>query len=357
MRQTTGASSTWAIVEEYLKPLRPLFERDGVTEIMVNGAGHIYIEERGVKKRVEQVFPSEKNLETAIVQIANATGQSCDALNNPIVDARLQDGSRICGVLRSIAPQGNSLTIRLFPRRALTADDLVQFGSVNEEMLNFLKAAVQVKRNVLLSGSTGSGKTTFLNILTGFIDEEERILTVEDTEEIRVRGSHHVSLIAPHMKRGAHSQEVSLGRLIKTTLRMNPDRIIVGEIRDAEAAAAFLQAINTGHNGCASTIHANHPDDALIRLHTLLSAVGIPLAFVEQQVRANIHLLVHVGKVPGRGRVVLAIAEVVGPDVQILWHYDYVEHRHVAQREVIERSPTLRVAREVGYTLAATAPS
>ncbi len=348
-------TSHWALVEEYLKPIRPLFEREGVTEIMINGPHQIFIEERGEKRQVEMAFPSEKHLETTIMQIANATGQSCDAQNNPIVDARLPDGSRVCGVLSSIAPQGSSLTIRLFPNRALTTVDLLQLGSVTQDMLDFLNLAVQLKRNLLLSGSTGSGKTTFLNILTGFIAADERIVTVEDTEEIRITGTNHVSLIAPHTRRDRHAQAVSLGLLIKTTLRMNPDRIIVGEIRDAEAAAAFLQAINTGHNGCASTIHANHPEDAMIRLQTLLSAVGMPLAFVEKQVRANIHLLVHVGKVPSKGRVVLALAEVVNETVHVLWRYDHGRQQHVREPASFEASPTLQWARAVAHPLGARA--
>lgn len=352
---TRSLSSTWELVEEYLKPLRPLFDQEGVTEIMVNGHDQVFIEVRGEKRPVDLTFPSPKHLETAIIQIANASGQSCDLKDNPIVDARLQDGSRICGVLNSIAPQGHSLTIRLFPKRALTTTDLLELGSVNQDMLDFLELAVHLKRNILLSGSTGSGKTTFLNILTGFIDPEERIVTVEDTEEIRVTGTNHVSLITPHTRRSAHSQAVSLGLLIKTTLRMNPDRIIVGEIRDAEAAAAFLQAINTGHNGCASTIHANHPEDAMIRLQTLLSAVGIPLAFVEKQVRANIHLLVQVGKVPGIGRVVLSLAEVIHETVHVLWRYDGVTHRHVREAQGLASSPTLQLARQLGHSLGATA--
>ena len=348
-------SSTWGLVEEYLKPIRHLFEIEGVTEIMINGHDQIFIEEQGVKRHVDAAFPSEKILETAIVQIANASGQSCDSQDNPIVDARLHDGSRICGVLSSIAPQGNSLTIRLFPKRAITTDDLLAFGSVTSEMLDFLNLAIQLKRNILLSGSTGSGKTTFLNILTGFIDHNERIVTVEDTEEIRVKGTNHVSLITPHTRRGSHSQAVSLGLLIKTTLRMNPDRIIVGEIRDAEAAAAFLQAINTGHNGCASTIHANHPEDALVRLQTLLSAVGIPLAFVEKQVRANIHVLVHIGKVPAKGRVVLSVAEVSNEQVHELWRYDPLTQQHVRASTAMKDSPTLQLAHHVQHPLLATA--
>ncbi|MDR4483985.1 MAG: ATPase, T2SS/T4P/T4SS family [Nitrospirales bacterium] len=322
-------SSSWDLVHEYLKPIAHLFEMEGVSEIMVNGAGTVFIERRGEKQRVPATFPSEAHLATTIQQIANATGQSCDKHHHPVVDARLEDGSRVCGVLSSVSPKGHTLTIRLFPKRRLQAKDLLDMGSLNQDMLDFLQAAVEAKRNILLSGSTGSGKTTFLNMLTGFIPDTERIITVEDTEELVVDVPNRVSLIAPNTRRDAQAQPLSLGFLIRTTLRMNPDRIVVGEIRDAEAAGAFLQAINTGHNGCASTIHANHPEDALIRLQNLLGSVGLPIEFVASQVRSNIHVVIQLGKVPGRGRLVLTVAEMDHGHLRTLWDYDRVSHAHV----------------------------
>lgn len=323
-----SVSSSWDLVHEYLKPIAHLFEMEGVSEIMVNGAGAVFIERRGEKQRVPATFPSEAHLATTIQQIANATGQACDKQHHPVVDARLEDGSRVCGVLSSVSPKGHTLTIRLFPKRRLQAQDLLSMGSLNQDMLDFLQAAVEAKRNILLSGSTGSGKTTFLNMLTGFIPETERIITVEDTEEIVVDVPNRVSLIAPNARREAQTHPLTLGFLIRTTLRMNPDRIVVGEIRDAEAAGAFLQAINTGHNGCASTIHANHPEDALIRLQNLLGSVGLPIEFVASQVRGNIHLVIQLAKVPGRGRIVVAMAEMEDGRLRPRWTYDPHTHSH-----------------------------
>ncbi len=321
-------SSSWDLVHEYLKPIAHLFEMEGVSEIMVNGANCIFIERRGEKERVDAVFPTEASLATTIQQIANATGQSNDKHNHPVVDARLEDGSRVCGVLNTVSPKGHSLTIRLFPKRRLQAEDLLEMGTLNAAMLAWLRHAVEAKRNILLSGSTGSGKTTFLNMLTGFMGKTERIITVEDTEEIIVDAPNRVSLIAPNVWRETHAQAVSLGFLIRTTLRMNPDRIVVGEIRDAEAGGAFLQAINTGHNGCASTIHANSPEDALIRLQNLLGTSGLPLAFVASQVRSNLHVVVQLAKIPGQGRLVSAIAEMEDGQLNDRWRFDLSSRTH-----------------------------
>ncbi len=351
-KRSTSSSS---LVEMYLEPIAQFFDAPGVTEIMVNSYNKIYIEKWGDIIKVdpeEASFNSENDVVTLIKMIATNTGQSCDATDHPIVDARLPDGSRVCGVLKPWSAGGSSLSIRLFPKKVLTYLDLLNGGSYTVEMQEFLELAVIVSANILVSGSTGSGKTTLLNILSSFIPKKERVVTVEDTEELKIGVPNCIQLVSANRKKGeGDAQETSMPAFIKTALRQNPDRIIVGEIRDMNAASAFLQAINTGHNGCASTLHANSCVDALLRLQNFLGASGLPVSYVEAQVRSNLHLLIQAEKVPNVGRVIVSITEVRDQKAYELWSFDYVKNIHTKNTDNFDGSLIMGLAARYGVEM------
>lgn len=350
MNEETASTSSADLVNLYLSPVRQYFEDPLVTEIMINTYDQIFVERQGLIERVDAQFDNEEAVQILIHMIATNTGQSADALNHPIIDARLPDGSRVCGVLNPWSAAGSSLSIRLFPKTVLTAEDLLRTGSFTDEMLEFLRLAIQSRANVLVSGSTGSGKTTLLNVLTSFIPSHERVVTVEDTEELNVGVTNSVRLVSANRKKDTQdAQDTSMPSFIKTALRQNPDRIIVGEMRDKDAADAFLQAINTGHNGCASTLHANSCNDALIRLQNFLGASGLPVAYVESQVRSNLHLLIQAEKVPGVGRLISSITEVRETKTLELWGYDYLVRRHIKNEEAFADSLILKLATRHGF--------
>ena len=315
-------TSHWKLVDEYLKPIRSLFDDPDITDIMINGAEKIFIQKNGQKIRTPLQLKDEQSLETAIHQIAYATDQHCDE-SSPIVDAVMPSGDRVCGVLNSVSANGHSLSIRVFPKRHWTAQDLMQRGVFTNEMFEFLQWALKSRSNILISGGVGSGKTTLLKILANLIEIEERVISVEDTPEIALSLPNWVALVAPQLAQEQRNP-LTMATLIKTTLRQNPDRILVGEIRDALAAQAFLQAINTGHSGCISTLHANNPEDALIRLEHLCAVNGLPLDFVASQVRSNIQLLVQVQHLPKVGRIVTAIGPV---SILCFGFVDFIQYR------------------------------
>lgn len=320
----------YSLVNEYLKPILPLFKLDGISEIMVNNFENIFIEVNGKLLKTDYSFKNENAVTVLIEQIATATGQSCDPINHPIVDAKLNDGSRVCAVLNTVSSIGSSISIRVFSNTSLSFEDLKNFGSLNNEMIILLKKAVENKLNILVSGSTGSGKTTFLNLLSSFIYPYERVISVEDTQELKIDTLNWIPLIAPNRKVNTRdSQKISLGKLIKTALRLNPDRLIVGEIRDFEAASAFITAINTGHSGCFSTIHANDPNDALIRMESLISEKGLSLEFCKQQVISNIDLIIQLKKVYDFGRVITHISKVENNKITSLWEFNLHSLTHM----------------------------
>ena len=322
--------SSWSFVQEYLKPILPLLELDGTSEVMVNSWDTIFYEHRGLISKSDLSFPNEQAVDRAIHMIATATGQSCDPINHPIVDARLADGSRVCATLFPVAHPSSNICIRIFPKTSLTADHLLNGGSFNQPMLDYLRRAVAVRCNMLVSGSTSSGKTTLLNILSSFIPDDHRVITVEDTQELNLTCPNWVSLVCPNKPQDDRdAQTINMPTLIKTALRQNPDRIIVGEIRDAAAADALLQAINTGHNGCASTLHANSPRDALFRLQNFIGSTGFPIDYVQSQVRGNLHVLIQAEKVPGVGRLITSITELLDGTIQELFSFDYHTRTHI----------------------------
>jgi pilus assembly protein CpaF len=343
-------TDAWGLVSYYLKPVLPFFEEDGVSEVMINRFDQVFIEKFGRKEQVDVRFPGEEHLVTTVHQIANALGQISDPDTHPILDARLNDGSRVCAVLYPTATQGTQISIRVFPKVRLDAEALLKNGALTSEMLEYLRLAVLARGNILVSGGTGSGKTTILNVLSSFIPEEDRVITVEDTRELQVSVKNLVSLEAPRRRAmAADAQNVDMAFLIRTTLRMNPTRILVGEIRDADAATAFLHAINTGHAGTCSTIHANNPEDALVRMQTLVAGQGaLPFDVVRTQVRSNLHVVIHAESTPRHGRRIVQISELADGEVKKLWWWDYKRGGHQVNHTAVAASAMLAQAEVFG---------
>jgi len=293
-------------------PLQDLLEMPNINEIMVVGKDKIYIEKDGNLHNTNRSFFSTKIVESIIERIINPVGRRIDR-STPLVDARLPDGSRVNAAINPISLSGPTLTIRKFASVPFTVDDLIDFGTITRPAATFLKACVFGRKNILISGGTASGKTTTLNVLSNFIPENERIITVEDSAELQLHQEHLVSLeTRPPNIEGKGAYKIS--DLVKNTLRMRPDRIIVGEVRGAEALD-MLQAMNTGHDGSLSTIHANNPDDTMLRLETMvLMAVDMPVRAIREQISAAIHLVVQVARMPDGIRRITHVSEVVGID-------------------------------------------
>jgi len=298
-------------------PLQPLLEDETITEIMVNGAKNIYIERKGRLHRVPVTFENNEHVMRIIDRIVAPLGRRIDEAS-PYVDARLPDGSRVNAVIPPLSLVGPILTIRKFSKNPITLEQLIQFGSITPEGLQFLKACVEARLNVVISGGTGSGKTTFLNILSAFIPSDERIVTIENAAELQLRQEHVVTLESrpPNIEgRG----EITIRQLVINALRMRPDRIIVGEIRD-EAALDMLQAMNTGHDGSMTTLHSNSPRDSLARLETmtLMAGMELPSRAIREQVSSAIDVIVHQERLRDGTRKIVNICEVSGMEGDII---------------------------------------
>ena len=290
--------------------LQELVDDPEITEIMVNGADHVFVEKGGRVIRAERTFDSVEQLEDLIQQIVSRVNRTVN-LSSPIADARLEDGSRVHVVLAPVAIDGPVLTIRKFPE-PITMDKLICLGSITREAAQFLKTAVRAGYNIFVSGGTGSGKTTFLNALSEFIPEDERIITIEDSAELQIRHIPNLVRLETRVENRDGSREISVRDLIKASLRMRPDRILVGEVRGGETLE-MLQAMNTGHDGSISTGHGNSPKDMITRLETMvLMAADLPLAAVRNQIASAVDLMVHVGRLRDKSRKVLEISEVTG---------------------------------------------
>ena len=290
--------------------LQELVDDDQVTEIMVNGREKIFIEKKGKEILWDKCFDSEEQLEDLIQQIVSRVNRTVN-LSSPIADARLEDGSRVHVVLKPVAIDGPVLTIRKFPE-PITMQKLISYGSITTEAAGFLNQAVRAGYNIFISGGTGSGKTTFLNALSGFIPKEERIITIEDSAELQIRHIPNLVRLETRAESRDGAKEISMRDLIRASLRMRPDRIIVGEVRGAEAVE-MLQAMNTGHDGSISTGHGNSPADMLTRLETMvLMAADLPLAAVKHQIASALDLMIHVSRMRDRSRKVVEISEVTG---------------------------------------------
>lgn len=294
-----------------LGPLSPLLRDMSISEIMINGPDNIFIECKGLQYRTVSRFQGEQHLQSIIQRIVEPLGRHIDAAS-PMVDARLEDGSRVNAVIPPLALDGSLVTIRKFPSKKLTVEDLEKFGSLTRPMSLFLKEAVRARRNILVSGGTGSGKTTLLNILSQFIPEKERVITVEDSAELKLTHENLCRLEArPANVEG--QGRVTIRDLVINTLRMRPDRIIVGECRGAEALD-MLQAMNTGHDGSMTTCHANNPRDALSRLENMVMMAGfeLPSSAIREQIASAIHLIVQQTRLPDGSRKIVKISEVTG---------------------------------------------
>ncbi len=296
-----------------LGPLEQLLADPEVTEVMINGPKQIYVEQRGRITRSPVTFESNDQLLQVIDRIVSSIGRRVDE-SSPMVDARLKDGSRVNVIIPPLALTGPTVTIRKFAKDPLTIENLLSFGSVTQEMVAFMRACVRSRMNVVVSGGTGSGKTTTLNILSGFIPDDERIVTIEDAAELQLRQEHVVTLeTRPANVEGRG--RVSIRDLVINSLRMRPDRIVVGECRGGEALD-MLQAMNTGHDGSLTTVHANSPHDALSRLETMVLMAGaeLPSRAIREQIGSAINLIVQQSRLRDGTRKIVSVAEVLGYD-------------------------------------------
>lgn len=290
--------------------LQPYLDDESVSEIMINGPDCIFVEKGGRMERIDQVFETSETLNNIIQNVVTKVNRSVNE-TTPIVDARLEDGSRVAVVLPPVALQGPIMAIRKFPENPLTMDHLIHSGSMSEAAAGFMRSVVCSKHNIFISGGTSSGKTTFLNILSNYIPQEERIVTIEDSAELQIKGKENIIRLEARMDTGGGCP-IAIRDLIKTALRLRPDRIIVGEVRGKEALD-MLQAMNTGHDGSLSTGHANSPLDALKRLEVMAVESGeIPLASARQQIVSAIDIVVQLSRLGGGRRRVMEIAELVG---------------------------------------------
>ncbi len=294
-----------------LDVLTEFLEEEDVSEIMVNGFQNIYVERRGSLYKTDKQFESEEKLNSVVQQIvADCNRRINDA--SPIVDARLRDGSRVNIVIPPVSLEGPVITIRRFPKSVIDMKRLVKLGSIPPYMIGVFDALIKSRYNIFISGGTGSGKTTFLNALSDFIPKDERIITIEDSAELQIQGVSNLVRMEARNANVEGKNSISIRELIKTSLRMRPDRIIVGEVRD-EAAIDMLAAMNTGHDGSISTGHANSAKDMVSRLETMvLSGMDIPLLAVRKQISSAVDIIVHLGRLKDKSRKVLNISEVIG---------------------------------------------
>jgi pilus assembly protein CpaF len=294
-----------------LDVLQELVDEPRITEIMINGPEKIFIEQDGRLYESDLKFDSEEKLQNVIQQIV----ADCNRVVNeasPIVDARLRNGARVNVVLNPVALNGPIVTIRRFPDKPITMEDLISFGSITPGVCDWLRKLVQAKYNIFISGGTGSGKTTFLNALSNYIPAEERIITIEDSAELQIRNIPNLVRMETRNANVEGCQEITIRDLIKTSLRMRPDRIIVGEVRGGEAFD-MMQCLNTGHDGSMSTGHANSSGDMLSRLENMiLMGIEIPLQAIKQQIASGIDIIIHLGRLRDKSRKVLEIVEVLG---------------------------------------------
>ena len=309
-----------------LGPLEDLIARDDITEIMVNGPDNVYVEHKGVLYKTDTAFADDHQVLAAIDRIVSPLGRRIDE-SSPMVDARLKDGSRVNAIIPPLSLVGPSITIRKFAKTPLTVENLISYGSITAEIAHFLDVCVKIRKNILISGGTGSGKTTLLNILSGFLPAKERIITIEDAAELQLRQEHLVRLES----RPANIEgkgEVTIRDLVRNSLRMRPDRIVIGECRGGEALD-MLQAMNTGHDGSLTTIHANSPRDALARLETLVLMAGfdLPLRAIREQIASAISIIVQINREKDGSRKVVCVSEITKMEGDIITMQDLFQFR------------------------------
>ena len=318
--------------------LDTIMSDDTITEVMINGPDNIFIEKSGRLLRLERTFESERRLEDVIQRIVGLAGREVNQAN-PIVDTRLPDGSRVNVVLAPISLVGPVVTIRKFSKTPMTIERLIGYGSLTQPIADFLRLLVQAKYNIFVSGGTGSGKTTFLNALSNYIPKEDRIITIEDSAELQIENVPNLVRLETRNANSAGAGAVTIRDLIRSSLRMRPERIIVGEVRGAEALD-MLQAMNTGHDGSLSTGHANSTRDMISRLETMVlqGAEGLPLPAIRQQIASAVDIIIHLSRLRDHSRKTMAITEVLGVDAagEVLLNplYEFVEDEHSTMERV-----------------------
>src|SRR5204862_4273033 len=325
---------TRAITDDILGygPLEPFLRDDSVSELVVNGPDSIYIERSGKIERTDAAFVDDAHLMRIIDKIVSSVGRRVDE-SSPMVDARLPDGSRVNAIIPPLALRGPTLTIRKFSRDPYTMDDLINFGSISPKAAQFLAACVNGKLNILISGGTGTGKTTTLNAMSAYIPNQERIVTIEDAAELQLQ-QHHVITLEARPPNIEGEGEVLIRELGRNTLRMRPDRIIVGEVRGPETLD-MLQAMNTGHEGSLTTIHANSPRDALSRLETLVMTAGVELPHraIREQIASAFDLLVQITRLVDGSRRITHVSEVLGMESDVITLQDIFVAKPPEERE------------------------
>lgn len=292
--------------------LDSIMNDDTITEVMINGPDSIFIEQNGHIFKLDQQFESQRRLEDIIQRIVGLAGREVNQAN-PICDTRLPDGSRVNVVLPPIALCGPTVTIRKFSKTPMTVEKLIQYGSITQEIADKLELLVKAKYNIFVSGGTGSGKTTFLNALSNYIPKDERIITIEDSAELQIKGIDNLVTLETRNANASGAGQITIRDLIKSSLRMRPERIVVGEVRGAEALD-MLQAMNTGHDGSLSTGHANSTEDMLSRLETMVlqGSSGLPLEAIRQQIASAVDIIIHLSRLRDKSRKTMEITEVVG---------------------------------------------
>ena len=292
--------------------LDTIMNDDSITEVMINGPEEIFIEKAGRLYQLPEAFESERRLEDVVQRIVGLAGREVNQAN-PIVDTRLPDGSRVNVVLPPISLKGAIVTIRKFSKTPMTIAQLIRFGSITQDIANVLELLVRAKYNIFISGGTGSGKTTFLNALSNYIPKDERVITIEDSAELQIVGVKNLVRLETRNANASGSGAVTIRDLIKSSLRMRPERIVVGEVRGGEALD-MLQAMNTGHDGSLSTGHANSTADMLSRLETMVlqGAEGLPLEAIRQQIASAVDIIIHLSRLRDKSRKTMEITEVVG---------------------------------------------
>ncbi len=320
-----------------LDVLQPLVDDPSITEIMINGPDHVFVEQAGRLYRKDVSFETNEKLENVILNIVSKVNRTVNEAN-PIVDARLLDGSRVNVVLPPIALDGPTVTIRKFPEDPMTVQKLIAYGSITPEVAELLERMVKAKYNIFISGGTGSGKTTFLNALSNFIPKDERVITIEDSAELQIKGVANLVRLETRNANMEGKGEVTIRDLIRSSLRMRPERIVVGEVRGAEALD-MLQAMNTGHDGSLSTGHSNSTKDMLSRLETMVvSGNSIPIEAIRQQIASAIDIIIQLSRLRDKSRRTIEITELVGyEDGKIILNplYRFVEEGEDKEGRII----------------------
>ncbi len=322
------------IVSEILGygPLDPLLEDENITEIMVNGPNQIYVERNGKLFQVDTAFEDEEHLMRIILRMVAPLGRRIDE-SQPMVDGRLPDGSRINAIIPPLSLVGPVLTVRKFAKEPFTVEDLINFGTMSREIAEFLKACVEARLNIVVSGGTGAGKTTLLNVLSSFIPSDERIITIENAAELQLNQEHVVTLESrlPNIE---GKGEVTIRDLVINALRMRPDRIVVGEVRGGEALD-MLQAMNTGHDGSLTTVHSNGPRDTLRRIETmvLMAGMDLPLRAIREQLASALDMVVHVARLRDGTRKIVNISEVQGMEGDVIVMQDIFVFKQTGLRD------------------------